>query len=261
MARIWLFLFYIFFGIQSQILGQPRLFPCSKDGKMGYCDEKGNPLIEARFEKALPFQGPLAAVSQNGNWWMIHQSGLLRFNSRLDSESEPPFHEKGLYKVEYFDPIFANVREYYNRAGLPVKVLETENSNIDTLPYLIFNPQDASQLARTKLGLPYGTDGLDCSGFIRFVYGNFGIVLPYFTKEIAERGRPILEKDLKMGDLIFLKGANASDQTPNHVGMVLSVKGKEVQFIHASNSKGISINRLSDGYYKMRFLQFRRMFD
>jgi hypothetical protein len=255
----WIFL--LFFGIQFRGFSQVGLFPCGGEGKFGFCDEAGKAVIEPIFEKVQPFQGYLAPVSIEGIWWMINQFGLHRFNSRLSSDGPAPILERGLYKVEYFDPIFANVTEYYNQRGLPVKLLESTNPYLDTLPYLIFNPAEATRLAQSKLGLPYGFEGLDCSGFIRFIFSNFGIVLPYYTREIAEKGRPIGEQQLKIGDLILFKGANLNDPTPNHVGMVFSVKGKEVKFIHASTSKGISINSLTDGYYKSRLLRFRRIFD
>lgn len=240
---------------------QERLFPCNRGDKMGFCNEQGQVKIEAVYEKVLPFSGPLAAVSIDGFWWFINQKGLLRFNSRGYDHESAPQPEKGIYRVSYFDPIFADVTEYYNKNGLPVKLLEPVNPDLDTLSYSMFNAPEAVQLAQTKLGIPYGTDGLDCSGFVRFIYGNFGIVLPYFTKEIITKGHTIPISEGKPGDLIFFRGANAFDPTPNHVGMIVSVSGGKTKFIHASTSKGICQNITTDSYFKPRFLECRRIFD
>lgn len=240
---------------------QERLFPCNREGKSGYCNELGEVKIPCVYAQTLPFDGPLAAVEINGIWWMIHRSGLLRFNTHIYSSDPPPKPEKGLYKVQYFDPIFSDVTEYYNRNGLPVKPLENGNPYMDTTAYEIFQPQKAITIAKSKLGTPYGQEGLDCSGFIRFIFNSFGIVLPFYTYEIAERGRTIDLKEARPGDLVFFTGSNPADRKAGHIGMIIEGKGNNLQFIHASSSKGVSINLLKDTYYQARFLGFRRIFD
>ena len=241
-------------------MAQTDLVPCVTDGKAGYCDAKNEMVIAPVFEKALPFRGQIAPVVQNGSWYFISKKGHIRFHTQQSAEFAPPEPEKGLYTVRYFDPIFAQVTEYYNRNGYPVKIDSAQNLTGDTLPYIIFNPKSAIDLAKSKLGTPYGLNGLDCSGFMRTIFKTYGINLPYFAREMAERGREIELTACAPGDLIFFKGADLNDATANHVGMVLSNKSGEIQFIHTSSSKGVKINKYSDSYFKMRYLKCRRIF-
>ncbi len=53
-------------------------------------------------------------------------------------------------------------------------------------------------------------------------------------------------KNLKEGDLLFFK---TSGNKVSHVGLHIS-KG---YFVHASSSKGVMINHISDNYYKRTF--------
>lgn len=255
------FLLVLYFLLSVSSVAQSSLNPCGSDDKYGYCDPSGKYIIEPRFQKAHPFEGNLAAVALDGQLWMINKKGKLRFNTRQYADAEPPIMEQGLYKVQYFDPIFADVTEYYNRKGQPVKLTSGADPQTDTLYYTLFNANQAAELAKTKLGTPYGTDGLDCSGFIRFIFGGYGIVLPYFAREIGQKGEDIPLEKAQPGDLIFFCGSNAYDKTVNHVGYVLNRLGTTVEFIHASTSKGVTINKTTDAYFKQRFLSVRRIFE
>lgn len=240
---------------------QQKLIMCREGELWGYCEPGGRVVVPQRYKKVSDFQqylGPV--VREDGNWWMVNKNGILCFNSRRWENEPPPQPEKGLYKVSWFDPIFAQVTEYYNRAGLPVKVQDELRISADTLEYTMFNFAEALKLAQSKLGTPYGENMLDCSGFMRFIYGPFGINLPYFAREIAEKGREIPLSEAKPGDLIFFTGFNEYDKTPGHLGMITSVKGNMAEFIHASSSRGITTNRNTDPYYKKRYLFVRRIF-
>jgi len=52
-------------------------------------------------------------------------------------------------------------------------------------------------------------------------------------------------------------GTNSRSRTPGHVGIVYSIDGDEVKFIHSSSghAKGVTISSLDDGFYKKRFLK------
>ena len=248
----------LLFGVSA--LGQPPS-PCAKDNLFGYCDRNGVVRIPHIFQRALSFRGPLAAVvPQDGYWWFMNDKGHLKFNSRAWADQQPPQMYKGLYIIRYFDPIFADVTEHYNRYGLPVMVEDTSRQQADTIIYSIFAAEKATALARTKLGTPYGSNQMDCSGFIRFVFAPFGIVLPFFAREIAERGREIQMNELREGDLVFYGGNPGFEKNVNHVGMVISVNKEGYEFIHSSTSKGVIISKSSEPYYKKRFLFVRRIF-
>jgi hypothetical protein len=238
-----------------------NLIPCVENGLFGFCDEKGQLKIDRTFQKALAFREYLApVVREDGYWWFINKKGFLMFNTRIYSDQNPPAPVNGLFEIRYFDPIFANVTEFYNKFGLPVKVEADARPVSDTLPYSMFSVSRATDLAKARLGTPYGVDKLDCSGFMRYIFEPFGIVLPYYASQMAEKGREISIREIQAGDLVFFGGNPGFEKNVNHVGMVISVEKGSFEFIHASTSKGVVINKSSDAYYKSRFLFARRIF-
>jgi peptidoglycan endopeptidase LytE len=74
--------------------------------------------------------------------------------------------------------------------------------------------------ARRFIGVPYvwgGSSpgsGFDCSGFVRYVWGHFGVSLPHSSYGDMSRGRAIPRKYLKPGDLVFFAGGS-------HVGIFI----------------------------------------
>ena len=258
------FLFLLFFVslffIRFKVLGQSVLRPCHTGDLWGYCDLNETIVIKQEYQKAYPFIGSIApVVRDDGYWWFINQKGHVMFNTRRWSDQTPLESVNGLFKVQYFDPVFANVTEYYNKAGLPVKVDSVFIKN-DTIPYRIFNFGEALKLANSKTGTPYGLDGMDCSGFVRFIFKPFGIEMPYYASEIGAKGREISEKEIQPGDLVFFSGQYKNNQDVNHVGFVVSKIGSDFEFIHASSSQGVVVSKISNPYFKGRFLFARRVF-
>jgi hypothetical protein len=75
------------------------------------------------------------------------------------------------------------------------------------------------QKAVEYLGVPYlwagasPTSGFDCSGLCMYVYKQFGISLPHYSRSMSTYGTAVAKADLQPGDLIFF-------YTPiSHVGM------------------------------------------
>jgi cell wall-associated NlpC family hydrolase len=58
--------------------------------------------------------------------------------------------------------------------------------------------------------------------------------------------RLVSGKNLREGDLLFLKGKN---KTIFHVGIYL----KEGKFVHVSTARGVVISSLQEGYYRKYF--------
>ena len=114
------------------------------------------------------------------------------------------------------------------------------------------------QEAATWLGTPYrygGTDraGIDCSGLAGYLFREvYGVDLPRTVSAMLKEGRGVGGKNYQEGDLLFFK--NSRTGPADHVGVYLG----DQQFIHASTSAGVIIDRLDDDFYRKRLITARR---
>jgi cell wall-associated NlpC family hydrolase len=119
--------------------------------------------------------------------------------------------------------------------------------------------------AKRFLGTPYQyagstPSGFDCSGFIYYVMGNFGIQLSRSSPGIAEFGKTVKLSELQPGDLMFFKGRNLNATGVGHVAMVVEVVDGQIKFIHSSSSRGVVIDTFnSSKYYIPRFIKAKRL--
>jgi cell wall-associated NlpC family hydrolase len=108
--------------------------------------------------------------------------------------------------------------------------------------------------ARRFIGTPYswgGTSprsGFDCSGFVRYVYGHFGISLPHSSFSDLWRGRRVSRGNLKPGDLVFFDGNN-------HVGIYIGGN----RMIHAPHSGTVVRITTMNGWYSETYDAARRL--
>ena len=97
--------------------------------------------------------------------------------------------------------------------------------------------------------------GLDCSGFIKYVFGDsLNIVLPRTALGMSKIGDVIENKDeLKPGDLVFF---NTLKRKFSHVGIYLG----DNRFIHAPRKgRNIEITQFDNAYWTKRFNGARRI--
>jgi hypothetical protein len=113
----------------------------------------------------------------------------------------------------------------------------------------------AVNYARRLLGVPYRyggdspTNGFDCSGFVRFVFGHFGLELPHSSYADFGLGTNVSRGSLRPGDLVFFDGIG-------HVGLYVG----SGRFIHAPHTgTNVQINRLNDPWYQSRYDGARRV--
>lgn len=121
------------------------------------------------------------------------------------------------------------------------------------------NPALIIQKASQYIGTPYryggeGPGGFDCSGFVKYIYGNFGVTLPHSAAAQAAIGQAVTRDELNPGDLVFFCcGRGGID----HVGIYC---GSD-KFIHSSSprSGGVIFSSLSEGYYARTYYSATRI--
>lgn len=135
----------------------------------------------------------------------------------------------------------------------------------DSAPKINKQVEEIIQFAKKFLGTPYHyagstPSGFDCSGFIYYVMGNFGMRLSRSSPGIAEFGKTVKLSELQPGDLMFFKGRNTGSSGVGHVAMVVEVKEGVIKFIHSSTSRGVIIDTFNNsGYYVPRYLKAKRL--
>lgn len=134
----------------------------------------------------------------------------------------------------------------------------------DSVSEIGASADDVIAYAKQYLGRPYrsgakGPSAFDCSGFTSYVFRNFDINLNPSSKTQATQGERIDRADIRPGDLLFFTSRRSGGGV-GHVGIAIEVEDSgDITFIHAASHGGISINRLTDGYYQKRFLSARRV--
>ncbi|SDG90725.1 C40 family peptidase [Paraburkholderia phenazinium] len=96
--------------------------------------------------------------------------------------------------------------------------------------------------------------GLDCSGFVRYVFQDtLGMALPRRAEEMSRVGEKVSMSNLKPGDLVFF---NTMRRTFSHVGIYIG----DNKFVHSpSTGSTIRVDDLDDGYWEKRFTGARRI--
>ncbi|MGI9201688.1 MAG: C40 family peptidase [Woeseiaceae bacterium] len=118
------------------------------------------------------------------------------------------------------------------------------------------NADRAVAVAVQQIGVPYRyggstPGGFDCSGLVHYSYAQAGKTVPRTTATLWSELRPVSERDLRAGDVLFFRIAGKM----SHVG--LYVGGGE--FVHApSSGKVVSIGSLRSDFYADAFIRAGR---
>ena len=122
------------------------------------------------------------------------------------------------------------------------------------------------EYANDFLGIKYRSGGktpkgFDCSGFVMFVFKNFGYSTPPSSSSIKTAGKEVKRDSAQPGDIIYFTGTNSKTKRPGHVGIITEIKDGVIYFIHASVNLGISVTNTEETYYKKRYLGIRRVLE
>ena len=119
-----------------------------------------------------------------------------------------------------------------------------------------YNVENVIAYAKTFIGTPHvmggiTKKGIDCSGLVMVVHQEFGVVLPHSSHEQGRYGTVVSPADsIKRGDLLFYYSSYNSSNFITHVGIYLG----DGTFIHASAKSGVIITKISDTYWKSKYL-------
>ena len=134
-------------------------------------------------------------------------------------------------------------------------------SNADYIPEVTMVGEQIVSYGKKFIGTPYvwgGTSlsgGVDCSGFTQGIYKEFDININRTSNMQALNGKPISKNELKSGDLIFFDTNGVNRGRISHVG----VYAGNGEFIHSNSSKGISLAKLDNSYYKKNYVKSVRV--
>jgi cell wall-associated NlpC family hydrolase len=113
---------------------------------------------------------------------------------------------------------------------------------------------DVADLARQYVGSRYAWGGsspagFDCTGFVMFIFGQFGVPLPHNEAGQLASGAAVDADDLQPGDVLVF--ANTYRRGLSHVGIYLG----DGRFVHATDERhGVQVDDLWDGYWGQRFV-------
>lgn len=150
------------------------------------------------------------------------------------SDQEDRIETKIKERQSKLDQLDAQVQEIFAREAERERI-EQERAAAETAAMLrdleISDAVQAQvvQTALQHLGVPYvwggeSPSGFDCSGLVKYVYLQHGVLLPHASSIQFGMGAPVPPDQLQPGDLVFFYGSTA----PQHVGMYIG-KGKYVE--------------------------------
>ena len=135
----------------------------------------------------------------------------------------------------------------------------TFSCTVRTKPDKVWNLRDkVVTLSKSLTGLPYkyggdDIDGFDCSGFVYYVYGSFGLEVPRTAKKQGKLKKKVKFKKAKPGDILVFK----LKRRRWHSGILIDKKS----FIHAPNKNDAVKKEYLNSYWRSRLRTVISMID
>lgn len=188
----------------------------------------------------------LYIIGLNNGWYKIlRDSGSCYIYSEYLNLSEIPYENRA-----------SNNTPRYFRGGKAIGTLPSSAaSSVSTAAVSSYQgaASGSAILAKAQqyLGTPYvyggaSPAGFDCSGFVYYVYGTFGISVGRTPDSQRNAGRMVDKSSLQVGDIVLFGSASSITHTGIYAG--------NGQFIHSPNSRStVSYSDLTTGYWSEHF--------
>lgn len=159
---------------------------------------------------------------------------------------------------------FAFAGKAQDNTSLPAQYQKMMEKILGSIPKTAATKaSDLLDFAKSMIGTRYRyassnpDRGFDCSGFVSYVFGNFGFKVPRSSPEFASTGIPVKLAEAKVGDVLIFTGTSRKSKRIGHVGIIYSIDDEgNIKFIHSTSGKanGVTITNF-DNYYKGRFIK------
>lgn len=215
--------------------------------------------LKAGQKLLVKLSGPKTYMVKRGdNLWQIAKKFDMDADDLMEiNEMSSPSLKIGQKLFLEEKPDVANVDQKYI---IMARNIEEELKKVPESPEFAekTSPDKLVTFAKKLLNIPYKFGGntilgIDCSSYVKKVYGLMGVTLPRTAREQFKEGEEIEKEELSVGDLVFFR---TYASFPSHVGIYL---GNNL-FIHASSKgKKVTIDNLETPYYVKRFIGAKRL--
>jgi len=96
-----------------------------------------------------------------------------------------------------------------------------------------------------------GPDAFDCSGFVYFVFRQHNVFLPPPAESQGRAGYGVDREGIQPADLVLFRIDGSL-----HIGIIIN----SGEFVHASKSRGVAIDKIDTNYWRGHLLGFRSVF-
>lgn len=221
-----------------------------------YANFRTTPSTDGDVISQLSPDTKVSIIGLNCTWYKVtcgDSTGYIR--SDLVDLTEVPYYNTNT------GSIYDNASSGSSSSSGSTETAPYEETYSEPAPVYSSAGEQVVAVAMNLQGIPYvwggsTTGGFDCSGFVRYVYQQFGITLNRVANDQMANGYYVSSSELIPGDLVFFSGTY-STAGASHVGIYIG----NGQFVHASSGRGyVTVSNLWSGYYSSHYYGARRIF-